>query len=180
MTFRARVLPEGLMRRILFALVMLLVPVVAEAQPRLMVGGGFTAPNGEVSAAADAGYHIRVALDVTIPKLPVGFRGDGVLHKLGGGSATVVDTDVLEGSLSLVYRLPGVGLQPYVLGGFGRYRTESGLVSAPDVVAETGLHGGFGVAVGGVGLGAFAEVRFVRFSEGVTPNMIPLTLGLRF
>jgi hypothetical protein len=168
------------MRRIAFALLLLLVPVAAEAQPRLMVGGGFTAPNGDVSAAADPGYHLRVALDIAIPTIPVGLRGDGAFHKLGAGSATLVDTNVLEGAVSLVYRLPGVGLQPYVLGGFGRHRTESGPVSEPVVVAETGLHAGFGVAVGGLGLGAFAELRFIRFTEGVTPNMVPLTLGLRF
>lgn len=168
------------MRRIVFALLLLLVPVAAEAQPRLMVGGGFTAPNGDVSVAADPGYHLRVVLDVSLPTLPVGLRGDGAFHKLGGGSATVTDTNVLEGAVSLVYALPGVGIQPYLLGGFGRYRTESGPIDTPVTVAETGLHGGFGVAVGGLGLGAFAELRFVRFSEGVTPNMLPLTLGLRF
>lgn len=168
------------MRRIVFALLLLLVPVAAEAQPRLMVGGGFTAPNGDASVPADPGYHLRVALDITIPTLPLGLRGDGAFHKLGAGNATVTDTNVLEGAVSLVYRLPGVGIQPYVLGGFGRYRTESGPIAATVVVAETGLHGGFGVSVGGLGLGAFAELRFVRFSEGVTPNMIPLTVGLRF
>ena len=168
------------MRRIVLALVLFLMPVAVEAQPRLMVGGGFTAPNGASSVPAEAGYQFRVALDVSIPTLPVGLRGDGAFHRLGAGSPTVTDTEVLEGAVSAVYQLPGVGLQPYVLGGFGRYRTESGLVGAAEIVAETGWHGAFGVAVGGLGLGAWAEIRYVRFTEGVTPSMLPLTVGLRF
>lgn len=168
------------MRRLVFALLLLAVPVAAEAQPRLMVGGGFTAPNGDSSVPAETGYQLRVALDIGIPTLPVGLRGDGAFHRMGAGNPTVTDTEVLEGAVSVVYRLPGVGLQPYVLGGLGRYRTESGLVGAPVVVAETGLHGAFGVAIGGLGLGAWAELRYIRFSDGVTPSMVPFSVGLRF
>ena len=45
---------------------------------------------------------------------------------------------------------------------------------------DTGYHGGFGVVTGQLGLGFFAEVRYVRIDQdGVAMSMTPLTLGFR-
>ena len=169
-----------MLRRLPIALLLaLILPPPAEAQPRLMAGGGFTAPTGDVGDAADPGYHLAAGLDVTIPQLPVGFRADGRLHVMGASSASVADTKILGGSLSVVFRLPGVGLQPYVLGGIGTYRVEAGPAGAAIKETNRGYHGGFGVAIGALGLGAFAEIRYVQIDADTSTRMIPLTIGLR-
>ena len=157
-----------------------LAPVPAEAQPRLLVGGGFSAPNGQITDVADPGYHLQAGLQVTIPTLPLGLRGDGAYHRMGATTADFAQTEVLAGSLSLVFHLPGVGLQPYFLGGIGSYQTEAGPVDDPQKVTDVGYHGGFGVAIGGTGLGGFAEVRYVQIQSAVTTRLIPVTLGFRF
>jgi hypothetical protein len=167
-------------RLIVLALFMLITPVAAEAQPRLMLGGGLTTPHGDVSTSADPGYHVRASIEIGIPTLPLGFRGDGTLHNMGSSQAGFEDTEVLAGSLSLVFTLPGVGLQPYMLGGLGTYRVTAGASGDPVTQTSRGYHGGFGVSVGGLLFGAFAEVRYVHVPhEDGTVAMIPLTLGFR-
>ncbi|MDA0329766.1 MAG: outer membrane beta-barrel protein [Gemmatimonadetes bacterium] len=157
-----------------------LLPTGVEAQPRLMLGGGISSPNGDFSASAEAGYHLQVGLQVGIPTLPVGFRADGGIHRMGQGNAALVRTQILVGSLSGVLTLPGIGLSPYLLAGVGSYQTEAGLIGASEKMTETGYHGGFGVNIGAGGLGAFAEIRFVQIkSDTQTTRFIPMTFGIR-
>jgi hypothetical protein len=155
-------------RLLLLALLGFVTPSAAEAQPRLLVGGGFSAPSGSIADAADPGFHLQASLQVAIPTLPLSLRGDGTFHRF------------LAGAGSLVYHLPGVSLQPYILAGIGSYRTEAGPVDETEVVTDTGYHGGFGVAIGGLGFGAFAEVRYVQIQADQTARVIPLTVGFRF
>ena len=168
------------MRRLVVLLALIAaVPTAAQAQPRLMGGVGFTAPTGDISDAADPGYHVRAALRVGIPTTPLSLQADGTYHKLGTASATFADTQVLSGALSAVFTLPGIGMQPYVLGGLGTYRVKSGPVGVPVTSTETGYHGGFGVTLGGLGFGGFAELRFIQINGPVKTRLIPLTFGFR-
>lgn len=167
-------------RTLLLGLALLLAPAALEAQPRLLVGGGFSAPNGQITDVADPGFHFQAGLQVNIPTLPLGLRADGGFHRLGATTPELAQTEILAGSVSAVFRLPGIGLQPYFLGGIGSYQTEGGPVADPTKVTNTGYHGGFGVAVGGLGLGGFAEIRYVQIQSEVTSRIIPVTLGFRF
>ncbi|KPJ84327.1 MAG: hypothetical protein AMS19_01055 [Gemmatimonas sp. SG8_23] len=167
-------------RLLLLALLGFVTPSAAEAQPRLLVGGGFSAPSGSIADAADPGFHLQASLQVAIPTLPLSLRGDGTFHRFGASGAGAADPEILAGAGSLVYHLPGVSLQPYILAGIGSYRTEAGPVDETEVVTDTGYHGGFGVAIGGLGFGAFAEVRYVQIQADQTARVIPLTVGFRF
>ncbi|MDX1493288.1 MAG: outer membrane beta-barrel protein [Longimicrobiales bacterium] len=158
----------------------LLVPAAVEAQPRFMVAGGFTAPTGSLSDVADAGYHGQVGLFVSIPTTPLGLRGDGFFHRLGSPDAVLEDTQILGGTLSVVYDLPGIGLVPYLLAGLGSYQVEAGPVGATVKSSDTGYHGGFGVNIGaGTGVSAFAEIRYIKIGGGSDATLIPLTFGLK-
>lgn len=157
-----------------------LVPAAADAQPRFLVGGGFSSPSGTLSDAADTGYHGQVGLYIQIPTLPVGLRGDGAIHQLGSPTLGLEDPQILGGSLSLVYDLPGVGMVPYLLMGIGSYQIKAGPVGDAEKITNTGYHGGFGVNIGAAGLGGFAEIRFVRIGgDPDTSSFIPMTLGFR-
>lgn len=170
------------MRRLplLALLVALLVPAAVEAQPRFLVGVGLTSPAGDLSDVADAGFHGHVGLFVRLPTTSLGLRGDGYVHHLGAADAVLDDTQILGGTASLVYELPGIQFVPYLLAGIGSYQTETGLLDQTTKSTDTGWHGGFGINLGTGGLGAFAEIRFVQIGgDGGTIRLIPLTVGLR-
>lgn len=171
-----------IMRRLLLVITFLIsAPSVAWAQPRVMFGGGFTNPQGDLRESADPGWHIDAGVQIGIPTLPVSLRGDGQLHRLASSNNDYRDTEFLSGAVSVVFTLPGVGLEPYLLAGLGSYRFNGGLAVTEGIQrSDTGYHGGFGVVTGQLGLGFFAEVRYVRIDQdGVAMSMTPLTLGFR-
>ena len=172
------------MRRLALLTVVLalaLLPTIAEAQARLMIGAGLSQPSGDFADSVDTGLHGRVGLQIGVPVFPVSFRGEGELHKFSEKAGTDNSTTMLNGTLSAVVSLGGIGLSPYVIAGIGTYRLDDS--SAADAVSNRGFHGGFGVSLGALGLGGFAELRLVNISgtagAGGT-RYFPLTVGIRF
>lgn len=155
-------------------------PASAEGQFRLLVGGGVTSPLGDLSDLAGTGYHAMVGLHLTISSWPVSIRGDGMLHRLGASEAEFDTSQVIGGALSAVYTLPGISFRPYLLGGIGSYRTETGLVGETETFTDTGYHGGFGVELGSGAIQAFAEIRYAHVpTDRGTYRLVPVTIGLR-
>jgi hypothetical protein len=169
------------MRRtaLLASLLLLLVPAASQAQIRILAGAGVTNPMGDLSDVAGVGWNAAAGLQLVVASLPVGLRADGAYHSFGeeGGNP---GTSILAGALSVTVTLPGVGLQPYVLGGVGMYRTSFD-ADGVDAASDSGIHGAFGVDIGQFGFGGFAEVRFVNVStEGSgSSRYVSATLGLR-
>ena len=140
-------------------------PVISVGQVRLMVGGGLSQPNGDFADQANRGLHGRAGLQVGVPVFPVSLRGEGEIHQFSQPTG-LENTTMLNGTLSAVLGLGGIGLQPYLLA---------------EVQINRGIHGGFGVGIGALGFGGFAEIRFVSISlETGNTRYIPVTLGLRF
>ena len=170
------------MRRSLLTVVCLLaVPASVSAQPALLVGGGLTSPTGALGDQADSGYHARLGARVGIPTLPVAVRLDGSCHRMGEANATLEPTTVTAGALSVVFFLPGVALRPYVLGGVDRYRVKAGSLGASVTRYRNGFHAGFGVSLGALAFGGFAELRYTRIDTPTGDDLayLPLTIGFR-
>jgi hypothetical protein len=166
------------MRRLmtLSLLAIFIAPVAAGAQVRLMAGGGLSTPIGDFADAAEVGWHLTGGMQLGVPTIPVALRGDGSYHSFGeaGGLPSV---DMLSGTLSLVFNLPGVGLVPYLLAGVGAYRTTA---EGLDAVSDNGFHAAFGVNIGAIGLGGFGEVRLVNINQSAgDARFVMATLGLR-
>ena len=173
------------MKRILFAAAVaaFLLPSAAQAQmPRFMAGVGLSTPTGDFNDAVETGYHGRLGLQLGAPAFPVAGRLEGEYHSFGQTEGLPKVT-VLNGALSAVLSLGGVGLTPYFLAGVGRYRVDIDVAAvepATEPATETGFHGGFGVNIGAIGLGGFAEFRVVQINtEGNKIRYFPLTVGLR-
>ena len=165
------------MRRIaLLAALALAMPAAASAQARLMVGGGLGTPIGTFADSREAGMHGRVGIQIGVPIFPVSARLEGELHRLpetGGDNTTM-----LTGTISGVVSLGGLGLSPYVVGGFGKYHINT---SAAEAATSNGIHGGFGVSVGALGFGGYAESRLVNIRDlSGDLRYIPITVGFRF
>jgi len=165
-------------RSLVILLAAFLLPVAAEAQARLLLGGGLTRPTGDFSNSLESGYHGRVGLQIGVPVFPISLRGEGEVHTLAEMPGDD-NTSIINGALSAVLSLGGIGLTPYVLAGFGQYRVADSGDDAP--VSNRGYHGGFGAALGALGAGAFFEIRLVNVTGlGQTTRYIPVTVGLRF
>ena len=159
-------------------LVLALTPVTSECQVRLIIVGGLSQPNGDFTNQVNTGLHGRAGLQVGVPVFPVSLRGEGEIHQFSKPTGAE-NTTMLDGTLSAVLGLGGIGLQPYLLAGIGSYRLDPG--GTEEAKTNRGFHGGFGVGIGALGFGGFAEIRLVNIS-GDTGNIryIPVTLGLRF
>jgi len=154
-------------------------PATGTAQVRLLGGVGLSRPFGDFGDAAESGWHGLAGLQVGVPAIPVQLRADGSYHSFGAPSGQPASS-VLGGAGSLVINLPGVGLVPYILGGVSQYRVS---VDAPgvDAVTDNGYHGAFGVNIGALGFGGFAEIRVANISQsgGSNARFVAVTLGLR-
>lgn len=165
----------------LWAAALAAVPAAAVAQrPSLLVGGGLTSPIGDFKDVADGGYHLSLGVQMALPSLPVGVRLDGSYHRLPAPTVAFEDPRVLGGALDVVFDLPGEGLVPYMLIGVGRYRIEAGALGVTQAVIRNGFQGGFGVNLGTIAFGGFAEIRYVQINgDGSAAKYIPLTIGVR-
>ena len=94
-------------------------PVISVGQVRLMVGGGLSQPHGDFADQANRGLHGRAGLQVGVPVFPVSLRGEGEIHQFSQPTG-LENTTMLNGTLSAVLGLGGIGLQPYLLAGIGR------------------------------------------------------------
>lgn len=166
------------MRRHVFVvtLALALLPIAGAAQVRIMAGGGLSTPIGDFGNAADPGWHLEGGLQLSVPSIPVALRGDGAYHSFGEASSSP-KVNILSGALSLVVTLPGVGLEPYFLGGLGTYRMS---VKGSGATTNGGFHGAFGVNIGALGLGGFAEVRLVNVNGNAGDSrFVTATVGIR-
>ncbi|MGE0158950.1 MAG: outer membrane beta-barrel protein [Gemmatimonadales bacterium] len=168
--------PRSLGLAWLAAAALLAAPQAADAQVRLLAGGGLSTPVGDFGDVAEAGWHLTGGMTLGVPTIPVALRADGSFHSFGQASGSP-SVDMLGGGLSLVVNLPGVGLVPYVLGGVDTFRTT---VEGSDAVSDNGFHAAFGVNIGAIGFGGFGEVRFVNVkAEAQDARFVTATLGFR-
>ncbi len=168
------------MRRLalLLAFGAFIAPAAAAGQVALLGGAGVGRPIGDFGDAAAPGWHALAGLQVGVPAIPIALRVDGSYHSFGA-PANGLESSILAGTGSLVLTLPGVGLVPYFLGGVGQYRVSLDQ-NGVDPVTDNGIHGAFGVNIGAMGFGGYAEIRVVNISQSAgDARFVTATLGLR-
>jgi len=161
----------------LLASAVFFVPESAAAQfPRISLGGGLSAPTGNFSDRSDSGLHGRLGVQIGVPASGLALRLDGEYHTFDQETGQP-DFSVLNGALSFIFPLGGVGLSPYLLGGVGQYRVD---LDPGEPFSDSGFQFGLGVDVGALGFGGFVEFRYVQvLIPGNDLKYFPLTVGLR-
>jgi hypothetical protein len=165
-------------------------PRVSQAQLGLVkpfqlgVAGGVSQPMSDLKDAADLGYNGTVAMGINLPFIPVGLRIDGAYNQFGEKAGIGAKLHVVSATGNVVWRLPSVGISPYLIGGAGLYMstaTSTGTVSATQSDSHLGWNAGAGINLPLSVFKAFVEARYNSYStDAGTVKFAPLTLGIMF
>ena len=162
-------------------------PRVSHAQLGLVkpfsigVAGGVTQPMSDLSDASDMGYNGTVALGINLPFIPVGLRIDGAYNQFGQ-KAGGPKLHIMSATGNVVWKLPSIGVSPYLIGGAGLYIPTvevSGLPSSSE--SKFGWNAGAGINLPLTVFKAFVEARYNSYStDAGSVQFVPLTFGIMF
>jgi opacity protein-like surface antigen len=159
----------------------------AQAQMKVLVGGGLSTPMGAFGETefddltegygAGSGFNALAGVELGAPLMPIKLRVDASYNRFGLSDEVVegeVDANyqVIGGTANAVFALPSPALvQPYLIAGVGMYNAKltGDDVSSTEEVSETkfGINGGVGVnlALGGLQLFGEARIHNIFMSE---------------
>lgn len=156
--------------------------VVPSVKPSLYAG--LAVPTGDFKNSSNSGYTVGGALDLTLPVMPLAWRGEvsytnfGIKDAFGGGS-----TSDVSGRVNAVLPMHLIVATPYIIGGVGYYHVT---VSPTGLGSSSQNKFGFNVGAGidfplGL-LAARVEARYnhVSMDGGGTYSYVPITFGIRF
>jgi hypothetical protein len=174
---------NGFVRAMMVMLALSASATAASAQISMGVGAGPAVPVSGLDGFG-SGIHAQGTLSLSLPLLPIGFRGDLLFQRLPGegersGQSYRQFAGVASATLD-VLPIPLFPVRPYLIGGVGLFNhAVSGGEHADG--ADRGISAGGGVRVGLPGLRILVEARVQSvFAEGGTHVMIPLVAGLSF
>jgi hypothetical protein len=148
---------------------------------QLGIAGGAAQPMSDLSTGNNMGYNGTVAMAINLPFIPVGLRVDGAYNQFGqktGGAKL----HIMSATGNVVWRLPSIGLSPYLIGGAGLYIPT---VQAPGLASASENHLGWNAGAG-INLplsvfNAFVEARYNRVTvKGGSMQFVPVTFGIMF
>jgi len=147
---------------------------------QLGVAGGVTQPMSDLSDAAKLGYNGTAALGINLPFIPVGIRIDGAYNQFGEKITGAGKLHAISATGNLVWRLPSVGIAPYLIGGAGLYMVGTDATGSSNE-NHLGWNAGAGVNLPLTFVKAFVEARYNRVSaNGSSMQFVPVTVGIMF
>ena len=162
-------------------------PTDAQRLVSIGLGGGVSAPQGDLRSGAKLGWNALGSLVLSTPMQPLGLRADIAYNRfafnatsqavLGNGNQSVGPA-----TLNATYRLPtpGTPISPHLIAGLGAYRTDCS-VTGCSAATHFGWNVGLGTKLYVLGFRSFLEARYHRTSaNGSSVNYFPVTLGLLF
>jgi hypothetical protein len=148
---------------------------------QLGIAGGASQPMSDLKTSNNMGYNGTVAMGINLPFIPVGLRVDGAYNQFGAKTGGP-KLHIISATGNLVWKLPNVGVAPYLIGGAGLYIPTvevSGLPSASE--NHFGWNAGAGINLPLTVVKAFVEARYNSVSvNGSTIQFVPLTFGIMF
>jgi hypothetical protein len=143
----------------------------------LGIAGGATQPMSDLSNTSNMGFNATAAAEIKLPLIPVGLRVDGAYNQFGQKSGGA-KLHIISATGNVVWRLPNVGVQPYLIGGAGLYIPTVEALGASTSENHFGWNAGAGVKLP---YHTFAEARYNRISaNGGSMEFVPVTLGIMF
>ena len=179
------------MKRSLFlaiaAIALVAVPRVSSAQLgalkpiQLGIAGGAAQPMSDLKTSTELGYNGTVAMAINLPFIPVGLRVDGAYNQFGQKSGVPAKLAVASATGNVVWRLPLVGIAPYLIGGAGLYMNTADVSGTTATDNHFGWNAGAGVNLPLGFLKAFVEARYNRVTlDNSSMEFVPVTVGSMF
>ena len=179
------------MKRSLFlAIVATIALVSAPAQAQLGmlkpfqlgIAGGAAQPMSDLKDGANTGFNGTVAMAINLPFIPVGLRVDGAYNQFGEKAGSGAKLHIMSATGNLVFKLPSVGISPYLIGGAGLYMPT---VTAPGLASTTenhfGWNAGAGISLPVAFAKTFIEARYNNVStDNGSLKFVPVTFGIMF
>jgi len=147
----------------------------------LGAAAGVTSPSGDVSANFNSGYRFQGLADLSLPLVPIGFRGEIAYDQVPARGSTPGPLKIASGVVNATFSVPFPVLHPYAIGGVGYY-LHNGSAGIGSREGRVGFNGGVGVELKLPVIRLFGEARYhtISYSSGKRVAMIPLTLGIIF
>ena len=179
------------MKRSLFLAIATIALVAAPASAQLGlvkpfqlgIAGGAAQPMSDLKEGANLGYNGTAALAINLPFIPVGLRIDGAYNQFGAKVDGGSKLHVISATANVVYRLPSIGISPYVIGGAGYYMATTTTPSSANVEDKNlGWNAGAGINLPLSVFKAFVEARYnsVKTDSGAKMEFVPVTFGIMF
>jgi hypothetical protein len=149
----------------------------------LGIAGGATQPMSDLKTSTAIGYNGTVAMAINLPFIPVGLRVDGAYNQFGQKAGIPAKLHVMSATGNVVWRLPSIGLSPYLIGGAGLYSTAATVTGAASQTDNhLGWNAGAGINLPLSVFHAFVEARYnrVNVSGGSAMEFVPVTFGIMF
>ncbi len=151
---------------------------------QLGIAGGAAQPMSDLKDAANMGYNATAALGINLPFIPVGLRVDGAYNQFGEKTGVPAKLHVISATGNVVWRLPSVGISPYLIGGAGLYMqtaTSTGTTSTSLTDNHLGWNAGAGINLPLSVFKAFVEARYNSYStDAGSVKFVPVTVGIMF
>ena len=145
------------------------------------IGAGAAIPVGDGSDDINTGFDVMATLAINPVLLPVGFRIDAAYDRFGvkGGGANLTFTSLTG---NVVFRIPSMGLSPYLIGGAGLYNSEVNIDNAGSENSnDFGFNVGGGIMLPLSGFNTFVEARYTQVQgDGGSAKFVPIRFGIMF
>lgn len=174
------------MKKLLAAVSMICVASAAASQPlHAQVGFGVAAgpsiPVGSLADAFNTGVHGGVVLDVGLPLLPLGIRGDLMYHHMPGVADGVSFRQVVGTANARFSLLPLPLVSAYLTAGAGLYAGDVNIDGTDsDWSTNGGINAGVGARINLLVVRPFLEARLHRVFGDGSYSFVPITLGIFF
>ena len=179
------------MKRSLFlaiaAIALVAAPRVSHAQLGVLkpfslgIAGGAAQPMSDLKTSTDIGYNGTVAMAINLPFIPVGLRVDGAYNAFGQKAGVPAKLHTISATGNVVWRLPSVGISPYLIGGAGLYMVTADVSGASQTDNHLGWNAGAGINLPLSVFKAFVEARYNSYStDAGSVKFVPVTVGIMF
>ena len=151
----------------------------AAQRPRLSLGAGGVMPSGDYGTVDNMGWNLIGALELGLPKSPLGVRADFIYGQTTHGNLLTGSTKLSGVSADAVYHIgaPMVPVRLYLLAGVGYYHV--GIDGASET--KPSFNAGTGLALGLGPMKVFGEARFITVrTSNSAMNFFPVNVGFTF